>query len=185
MILTLLLLAATDPVQALKDADHLSSNFKDQRFIMTMSVDFGGEQKQAKMETMQKGSKKRLIRFLSPGDVKGMSILIEDKDAMYVYLPQYQKIRRVAGNQQNQGLLGTDVSNEEMGEITYADDFTPSLVDETDDAIHLKLAPKASSNFDALLVTIDKKLKVITQIDFQQAWQDHPPANPQRLQDVR
>lgn len=167
MILALLL-AASDPQALLVAADKIANGYADQHIVMSMIVDDNGSTKQARLETMQKGGTKRFIRFLAPGDVKGMAILIEGRDSMYVYLPQFQKVRRIAGHARNQGFMDADFSNDDMGAINYADAWTPTLESETDGDAHLHLKPKAGvdSEFDSLVVTIDKKYGMITQIDY-------------------
>jgi outer membrane lipoprotein-sorting protein len=163
-----LLLAASDPQALLAAADKLANGYQDQHIVMRMIVDDNGATKQARLETMQKGGKKRFIRFLAPGDVKGMAILIEDRQSMYVYLPQFQKVRRIAGHARNQSFMDADFSNDDMGAINFSDDWLPTLESETDSDAKVRLKPKpgVDSEFDSLLVTIDKKSGALTQIDY-------------------
>jgi len=62
----------------------------------------------------QKGSSGSLIRFLAPPDVKGVSLLVVEKEGkreQWLYLPALkQDPRRVGGAQKNQSFLGTDFS---------------------------------------------------------------------------
>lgn len=167
-LLLRLLPAASDAQALLVNADKIANGYADQHIVMSMIVDDNGATKQARLETMQKGGSKRFIRFLAPGDVKGMSILIESRDNMYVYLPQFQKVRRIAGHARNQSFMDADFSNDDMGAINYADAWTPTLESETDSEAKLRLRPKAGvdSEFDTLLVSIDKKSGVLTTIEY-------------------
>src|SRR4051812_20065079 len=41
--------------------------------------------------TISRGNDKRIVRFLAPGDVKGMGMLVESRDTMYAFLPGFQR----------------------------------------------------------------------------------------------
>ncbi len=163
-----LALAADDPVAILKQADDPTNGYQDQRFVMTMTVEgTGAATKVAKMETLQKGADKRLVRFLAPGDVKGTAILLEG-GAMYMYMPQFQKVRRIASHAKNQGFMDSDFTNDDMGAVNFGAAFTPSLLDTTATHYKLKLQPKPGSEsaVEHLEMLIDKQHSVITQIDY-------------------
>jgi hypothetical protein len=51
---------------------------------------------------------------------------------MYVYLPAYKKIRRIASHVRNQGFMGTAFSYDEISIVTYGDVFTGQLTGEND-----------------------------------------------------
>jgi outer membrane lipoprotein-sorting protein len=153
--------------EALKKADAAANNCNDQRFLITMVIEGSGAKKVAKMENLEKGGSKRLIRFLAPGDMKGTQVLL-DGSAMYIYLPQFQKVRRVGGSSAQQGFMDSDFTNDDMGAITFASKFTPTMLPGTDKAYKLKLTPKpgSESGVEALELTVDKKTYLITQIDY-------------------
>lgn len=60
---------------------------------------------------------RRIIRFLSPADVRGTGLLVFDyetaDDDMWLYLPAVRRARRIASNEKNGSFLGS--------EFTYAD----------------------------------------------------------------
>jgi hypothetical protein len=49
---------------------------------------------------------KRLIEFLGPPDMKGTKVLILSPSQMYVFLPAFGKVRRIASHVSDHGFLG-------------------------------------------------------------------------------
>lgn len=72
-------------------------------------------------------TEKRIIRFLSPSDVKGTGVLVFDysdkADDVMLYMPAMKKTRRIAGSQKSQSFMGS--------EFTFGDFNTPALGDFT------------------------------------------------------
>ena len=80
--------------------------------------------RQAKVFNKQNGKgagMMRLIRFTSPPDISGTSVLIHEHshahDDIWIYLPSLEKVRRLIANDQKDSFVGTDFS--------YADILTP------------------------------------------------------------
>lgn len=153
--------------ELLKKADATANNAKDQRILITMTIEGNGQKKQARLETLEKGGEKRLVRFLAPGDVKGTQVLM-DGSAMYVYMPQFQKVRRVASHAKQQGFMDSDFTNDDMGAITFAPSYAAEMLQGTDKEHHLKLTPKPGTDtgVEALDMMIDKQTNVITKIEY-------------------
>ena len=63
-------------------------------------------------------SKKQIIWFLAPADDKGVSFLkIEhdgEDDEMRLWLPAFNKVRRISSNQKSDSFMGSDMSYEDM-----------------------------------------------------------------------
>ncbi len=61
---------------------------------------------------------KTLMKFLSPADVKGTSMLIidnEDKDDdMWIYMPALRKTRRIVSTEKGKSFMGSEFSNADM-----------------------------------------------------------------------
>ena len=128
----------------LKKSDDVINDYKDQEYHtrMTLKAGDGKVEKVIEMKIMQKGQDKRLVRFLKPGDVKGLSVLVENANTTYVYLPQFNKTRRVAAHTSKQSFMGTDFTEQEMDIIRYDEKFVPALVKKEGNEYILKLAPK-------------------------------------------
>ncbi|MCK4853304.1 MAG: outer membrane lipoprotein-sorting protein, partial [Bacteroidales bacterium] len=63
-------------------------------------------------------TEKRVIRFLSPAEVKGTGMLIYDydekNDDMWIYMPALRKTRRIISNEKNKSFMGSEFSNADM-----------------------------------------------------------------------
>lgn len=160
--------SALKPDELLLKVDKLANNFNDQTTLTTMIVDDGKTKREAKMETLIKGLQRRLVRFLLPTDAKGMMILMEDKNTMYVYMPQFQKVRRVASHAKQQGFMDSDFSQDDLASVYLSQDYTAAALDEKENNIRLKLTkrPGAEVAYDQLIVTIQKDTLWMTQIEY-------------------
>lgn len=86
---------------------------------------------------LEEGGKanKRVIRFLSPGDVRNTSTLLiehQDKDdEIWVYLPAMKKTRRISADNKKSSFVGTDLS---YGDILghKPQDWTHAITQTTD-----------------------------------------------------
>lgn len=133
---------AQTPREILERMDQAISGYRDQRMDVVMTVvDSGGSRKTYEFTIWQKGTKKRLVRFHS-GEMKGMSTLVEDRDRVYVYLPAFRKVRRVAPHSMNQNFAGSDFTNEDMAGITWADAWDGVIEREDAEAWWLLCTPK-------------------------------------------
>lgn len=85
----------------------------------------------------------RLVDFEAPGDMKGTRVLVLSRQQMYVYLPAYNKVRRVASHVTEQGFMGTTYSDEDMSTTRFGEVFTPTILSEDDATVTLELNPRA------------------------------------------
>jgi len=76
------------------------------------------------------GSEKRIIKFLSPAEVKGTGILIYDypekSDDMWIYLPALRKTRRIVSREKSKSFMGSEFSNANMT-APGLDDFSYNI----------------------------------------------------------
>lgn len=123
---------AGDPGEAIMARmDRALTSAADQFFEYEMITRTGGRQATKSVFTVTiKGDSKRRLIFKSPGDIKGMQVLVLSLDKMFVYLPAYRKVRRVASHVRDQGFLGSAFSHDDMAVVTYADKLRPRLVSE-------------------------------------------------------
>jgi hypothetical protein len=68
--------------------------------------------------TAQSGDR-TLVRFLSPGDIKGTGFLVWEhpsaEDERFLYLPALGRVRRIAGDEKQESFVGSDLSYEDIG----------------------------------------------------------------------
>jgi Outer membrane lipoprotein-sorting protein len=108
---------------------------RDGRLEMTMRLfdRQGRVRERSLIVTSLRGSAGRgdrtLVRFLSPGDIKGTALLVREHDSAederFLYLPALGRVRRIAGSEKQESFVGSDLSYEDIGgrevsEYTYA-----------------------------------------------------------------
>jgi hypothetical protein len=135
-----------DANELLKKMDEVTSGYADQEMdVDLVIVDVDGAKKTYGMTVWQQG-RKRLVRFTS-GETKGMATLI-DAERMYVFMPGFKKIRRIASHNMKQAFAGSDFSNADMATIAWADDYDVTFEKETDTEWWLKGKPKAGKSIE-------------------------------------
>lgn len=92
--------------------------------------------------TLQTSGQKRRVQFSSPGDMKGTRVLVMSPKQMYVYLPAYNKIRRVASHANNQGFMGTMFADADMSTTRYSGLYEAKVVKDDDSGMTLELTPR-------------------------------------------
>ncbi len=74
---------------------------------------------------------KTLIRFLSPADVRGTSMLVHDyqngRDDMWVYMPALRRTRRIVSSERSASFMGSEFTNADMSSHNL-DDFSHNLL---------------------------------------------------------
>lgn len=130
-------------VEILKKTDEVVNASKDMRSTTrTILIDSNKNEKVRESETFQKGNDKRLVRFLSPADQKGIGFLSLPDDVQYLYLPAFRKVRRIASSIKNTNFASTDFTYEDLSTFEYSKDYDPKLIETTDTAYVLELTPK-------------------------------------------
>lgn len=145
--------------QILEATDKAVVGFDDQEMDVTLTVkDRSGEEKEYTINIKQKGDDKRLIRFTS-GEDKGMSVLTENQDRMYVYMPGYKKVRPVAAHNMNQGFIGSDFTNADMANAAWAKLYSATLLKDDDKIWYIELTPKAGKEtaYPKVILHVGKK----------------------------
>lgn len=107
-----------DAAAILAEVDRRAAAFDDQSYTATMQIIKDGALKKTLVFNAQmKGLDKQFLEFTDPGDVAGMKVLLEGTNNLYLYLPEFQKVRRVAAHVQNQGFLGSTFTLGDMAEV--------------------------------------------------------------------
>jgi outer membrane lipoprotein-sorting protein len=125
---------------------------KDER-TMTMSVKLKGD--------------KRYTEF-SSGEMKGTKVLILSPTEMYVYLPSFNKVRRIASHTKDAGFLGLTFSQDDMATTRYSDLYTASVASEDAASLKLALTPKPGKEtaYAKIEITITKDKKVPSELRY-------------------
>lgn len=154
--------------EILKRADDVLTSYEDQSLTSTLTViDSDGTEKVRELLVWQKGDM-RLLKFVQPPSERGIGLLALDSKTNYVYLPAYQRVRRVAAHVRNQTFMGTGFTQTDMSLIRYGTDYLPELLDETDTHWRLALTPKPDSDvgYGKLVITVGKERFEVRRIDY-------------------
>ncbi len=141
LILWPALFAATSDAQpdarAVMEAVYKQDNSRDTSWRAVMDVyDKKGTLRRKKFHFRKLGSlgnSRTLLRFFDPAEVRGVGLLSLNiggtADRQWMYTPAIQRVRRIAAQERRQRFLGTDFTNEDMGERVL-DDFSYRLIGE-------------------------------------------------------
>ena len=159
---------AADAGKILKDMDVAMSGAADQYMLYEIKDQQPGKDERILgIEVTVKGDK-RFTKFTAPSDIKGTKILVLSQTQMYVYLPSFKKIRRVASHVTKQGVMGTTFSNDDMALSSFADKFTGAI--QSDDKDSWVVAATAKSGSDApypkIHITIEKKRNLPLKLEY-------------------
>lgn len=149
--------------------DRKSNNFKDLTLKFTLTVKRpGGQRSVVKLKTITRPGGQRLIRLLYPGDIKGMHILVQSKDEMYIYLPAYRKVRRIAGHVRNQGFQGSGFTYDDMAIGRWTPYYDCNLVRETSRLwwLDCRAKPGKTPPYRHVKMSIRKDIEVVEQIQY-------------------
>ncbi|MEP7125680.1 MAG: outer membrane lipoprotein-sorting protein [Byssovorax sp.] len=102
----------------------------------------GKAERKLGLQVRLKGEK-RFTEFTAPADMKGTKILIMSPTQMYVFLPAFGKVRRIASSVSDQGFLGMTFSQDDLASQAYNTTYQASIASEDATAFHLVVTPKA------------------------------------------
>ena len=141
IVISFLIFITAAPAQESLTADQIMDKMdkktipKDMTISIKMSlIDGKGRVRQRMVKSDRLGDDKQIMWFLSPADVKGSSFLrlsYDDKDDdMWIYLPAFGKVRRIATSAKNGSFLGTDFTFEDLGDRKLKDYTYKTLKEE-------------------------------------------------------
>lgn len=162
-------MAMADANKVLAEIDRRAAVFDDQQYSATMAVYKGGQLKKTLEFTMvMKGLDKQFITFTAPGDVAGMKVLLQDTETLYIYTPEFKKVRRVAAHMQNQGFLGTTFTYEDMTQVQLSPFYDAKLAGKEGSETTLTLTPKegVTTSFSRVDVVIDGTKGGVTKLRY-------------------
>lgn len=179
VLLALLLaasLAAADKeltAREILDRSDLMNNTKDQSSTLKMVlVDKDEKESVREVKLWTKADNRRLIKFLSPADIKGVGFLVLDPDTedelMYLYLPAFKKVRRIAGSAKSGSFMGSDFSYDDIGSTRYSGDFESKRLEDEGNCYVLELnkREKSDSDYDRLILWVSQEVFVPTRVEF-------------------
>ncbi len=109
-----------------------------------------------------------IFRFLSPAEVKNVTMLsMKDGDQIYLFMPAFKKVRRIAGSGKKEKFAGTNFSFEDLSGGYSKDDYDATLVNDEGENYILDLVPNdPDSDYSKLIMTVDKEKFYFKKIEF-------------------
>lgn len=161
--------AAADEVEdILAKADENLTKVKDLTYDADMQVVRDGKViKTIKFVAKLKGLKKRLVKFTAPGDVRGMSILTTEDGLMYVYMPAYKRVRRVASHVENQGFMGSDISPEDLASAAWSVNWKGKIIKNKEKKWVIELKPRKGfdTSYSKQIIHVDKSFGGVVKVE--------------------
>lgn len=98
--------------ELLKGMDN-NLQFETRSAMVTMTVNDGKRERVMTMQTYGRGENESAIEYLTPEREKGTKMLKID-DQLWLYLPRAERVQKISGHMMRQGMMGSDVSYEDM-----------------------------------------------------------------------
>jgi outer membrane lipoprotein-sorting protein len=146
-------------LEILNRCDEFHHGHQDSSYVIrTIVKDKDGNKTEMLHEMWEKGEK-RLMVFSEPPDVAGFAVLTKDPDTIYVYEPEFNKVRRIAAHAKKQTMFGMDYTMDESGMRHLAVCYDPKIEseDETQAVLVLKQKAGLDKAWPKLKVTVDKE----------------------------
>ena len=126
------------------------------------------------------GTEKRLIKFLSPADVEGTTMLIYDydqgQDDMWIYLPALKRTRRIVSSEKGKSFMGSEFTNADMSSPP-TEDFDHTIIDESDNYYVIESKPvdrdkEDEYGYSRKISTLKKNNYVVSKMDFYDSYNE-------------
>ena len=162
---------AGDGDKLMAEVDDLMNAADDETFVFAAETREKGKSSRLIVLKVWIKEGKRLTEFLEPGDLKGTKALTLSASQMYVYLPEYKKVRRVASHVSQQGFMGMAYGQADMALSRYGDVYDAAIKSEDGEAWTLTLTPKAGEQapYPKMELVISKKVKRATVLRYYDA----------------
>jgi outer membrane lipoprotein-sorting protein len=145
-------------LEILERSDDFHFGYQDSHLhVLTVVKDKDGSKSELKYEVWEKGDK-RLIILSEPPDVAGMAVLTKDEDTIYVYEPEFNKVRRIASHAKKQTMFGMDYTSDETATKHLHKCYDPKIKSETESEAILVLTQKPDKDkaYPKLEITVEK-----------------------------
>jgi len=110
----------------------------------------------------------KVMKFKKPADVKGIGFLTLSDEKMYLYLPEFHRIRRIASSNKKDSFVGSDFTYDDLGETEFSKNYSPKLLKQDDKFIYLELNRKSGIKkpYSKIELKIDKNVLLPVEMKF-------------------
>ncbi len=111
---------------------------------------------------------KRKTEFTNPADLKGTKVLILSPTEMYVYLPAFGKVRRIASHTSDQSAFGMAFTQDQLATQKYSGQYSSAQTSSSDKEVKITLTPKSgqTTTYGKIEMTIAKDHNVPSEIKY-------------------
>lgn len=147
-----------DGADLLKKMDNVIFAPKDkQAKVKIVVANNSKEDKIREAELLQKGSDKKIYRYTKPESQAGVATLSLPGDIMWLYMPAYEKPKKISLLAKSQAFTGTDFAYEDIPTQPYSLRYTPKFLKLEGTTYAIELVPLSDkSNYSKLIAFIDK-----------------------------
>ena len=129
--------------------------------VAIILIDKTGKEKIREAEMFQKGRDKKLYRYTKPESQAGVATLSLPNNVMWLYMPAFEKPKKISMLVKNQSFTGTDFSYEDMATTPYSERYIPDSLATIQDLYVLRLLPKSTySSYSKIIVSINKTYRL-------------------------
>ncbi len=136
--------------------------------IKMLLLESDGSKKEREMKIWMKGKYKKLFVFKNPAEVKGVGFLVLSDEELYLYLPAFKKIRRIASSLKNESFMGTDFSYNDLAKSEFTKNYNAEIKNENEKEYILELFPKPESDveYSKLIMFVNKEIFLPDSVKF-------------------
>jgi outer membrane lipoprotein-sorting protein len=148
--------------------DNLQSESQESTVAMTVSD--GRRDRVYRMHVVSRGRASSAMEYLAPDREKGTRMLKVD-DQMWLYLPRAERVQKISGHMMRQGMMGSDMSYEDMMVTEDFDEMYSAVVigsEDIDGRKHWKLEATANDStiaYPRRVIWIDDAHRIPTRQD--------------------
>ncbi len=149
---------AQDGADLLKKMDNVIFAPKDkQAKVKIVVVNNSKDDKIREAVLYQKGSEKKIYRYTKPESQAGVATLTLPGDIMWLYMPAFEKPKKISLLAKSQAFTGTDFAYEDMPTQPYLLRYKPQFLKTESNTHFIELVPLSDkSNYSKLIAIIDK-----------------------------
>ncbi|MBC7364959.1 MAG: outer membrane lipoprotein-sorting protein [Candidatus Aminicenantes bacterium] len=140
------------------------------RMVMVIRTSSGQEKRRELMVWTKNnpvGDDWRLMKFVSPADIRDLGLLVLADDQMYLYLPEFRRVRRLASHNKKESFVGSDFSYDDLGTAGFSAFYVPEFKQETDKTwvLELKRKPEAKKQYAKIIMTVDRETELPVRLE--------------------
>lgn len=135
-----------------------------------------GATEERTLSVWQRGAHQRMVKLTAPARLRGVGLLAKSEDQLYVYLPAFGRVRRVAGQQRGEPFLGSNFTQDDFSRTVFSGRFVASLTEDGDEAAVLELRARESDEeaYPRMVMEVRKEDLQLVRLEFFRDGEEEP-----------